>query len=89
MSTEVDHCMVCLLTSTAGAVETSDREDVLLVAVLVPVLSVLVLVILLIPVTVGGWRFWAKRCALTFIPTPTPHYLLLVVYSSHTAVSVL
>ena len=40
-----------------------DRDDVLLVAVLVPILSVLLLVALLVSVTVGGWRLWAKRCA--------------------------
>ena len=52
--------------------EESDREKVLLVAVLVPVLSVVLLVVLLVPVTVGGWRFWAKRCALT----PNTHFWL-------------
>ena len=41
-------------------------HNVLLVAVLVPVLSVLVLVILLVLAMV--WRLWAKRCASIPIP---------------------
>jgi hypothetical protein len=49
--------------------EESEREKVLLVAVLVPVLSVMVLVVLLVPVTVGGWRFWAKRRAASYTPS--------------------
>ncbi|CAI8029257.1 hypothetical protein GBAR_LOCUS16628 [Geodia barretti] len=40
------------------AVEESDREEVLLVWVLVPVLSVVVLVALLVPVTIIVWRVW-------------------------------
>ena len=51
---------------TAEAVEESDREEVLLVWVLVPVLSVVVLVALLVPVTIIVWRVW-KRCALISI----------------------
>lgn len=43
----------------------SNHDSILLVAVLVPVLSVVVVAVLLVPVTVGGWRLWAKRCALT------------------------
>ena len=38
-------------------------EELLLVAVLVPVLSVLLLVVVLVLVTVVGWKFWT-RCAL-------------------------
>lgn len=44
---------------------TSNKDSVLLVAVLVPVLSVVVVTALLVPVMVGGWRLWAKRCAFT------------------------
>ena len=47
---------------------TDERDDILLVAVLVPVLSVVVLVVLLVPVMVSGWRLWAKRCALSLHP---------------------
>lgn len=52
---------VLLFCSTEN--EGGNRDNVLLVAVLVPVLSVVVLAVLLVPVMVGGWRLWAKRCA--------------------------
>ena len=59
---------ICTFTHTClyhtGNPGDDDRDNVLLVAVLVPVLSVLLLVALLVPAMVGGWRFWAKRCAL-------------------------
>ena len=48
-----------------------ERDSVLLIAVLVPVLGVLAVVVLLVPVMVGGWRLWAKRCALS--PSPAIH----------------
>ena len=47
-----------IFASTAEAM-----EELLLVAVLVPVLSVLLLVVVLALVTVVGWKFWT-RCAL-------------------------
>ena len=59
--------------------EGEDRKDVLLVAVLVPVLSVLVLAALLVPVMVGGWRLWAKRCALV-LSSPPPTSQIMHVY---------
>ena len=58
--------IICQYCHSAESGESDNREEVLLVAVLVPLLSVLLLVALLVPITVGGWRFWAKRCAHSF-----------------------
>ena len=54
----------------AGKSGGDDRDDIILIAVLVPILSVLLLVALLVPVTVGGWRLWAKRFALILTSYP-------------------
>ena len=70
------HCSLCELTKTpshtwllsvvtAEADKESDGEEVLLVAVLAPSLSVVVLIILLVPVMVVGWRLM-KRYAPHF-----------------------
>lgn len=55
--------VIILCSYVSAGNEGGNRDSVLLVAVLVPVLSVVVLVALLVPVMVGGWRLWAKRCA--------------------------
>ena len=67
------HLTVSSVLTAEAVEEESEREKVLLVAVLVPVLSVVVLVVLLVPVMVGGWRFWAKRCALLTLTSGCPY----------------
>lgn len=57
--------------STGGVEDSGMKDDVLLVAILVPILSVLVLLVLLGVMVGGGCRWWAKRCALTQ-PTISP-----------------